>query len=165
MKLADEYPPPPMTNSTPVHLLLADDDADDRFFFKDALSELSIPNRLTTVNDGEQLMNYLFANSGKLPDVLFLDLNMPRKNGSECLKEIKLNKKLQQLPVIIYSTSLHESVANELYANGAHYYIQKTDLKELQYMLLHILTMITEKKFLRPSRNKFILILDDFVSR
>lgn len=144
-----------------IHILLADDDRDDRFFFQDALSELSIPTQLTTVEDGEKLMTYLSENSDKLPDVLFLDLNMPCKNGPECLAEIKSNKQLQKLPVIIYSTSLHDTVANELYKNGAHYYIRKTDLTELKKVLYRVLTMMVEKKFARPLRNKFILSLVD----
>jgi len=141
------------------HILLADDDRDDCFFFKDALNDLEISTHLTTMDDGERLMNYLSKNSGKLPDVLFLDLNMPRKNGSECLKEIKLDKKIQNLPVIIYSTSLHETVADQLYKNGAHYYIRKGDLAELRKVLEKVLTMMNEKKFERPQRNKFVLSL------
>jgi CheY-like chemotaxis protein len=140
-----------------IRILLADDDLDDRFFFSSSLSELSTLTRLTTVNDGEILINYLSKNSHQLPDVLFLDLNMPRKNGLECLTEIKRNKKLEQLPVIIYSTSLHDAVADELYNNGAHYYIRKTDFTELKKMLQLVLTMIVKNKFNRPSRDKFVL--------
>ncbi len=123
------------------------------------MTESAISTKLTTVDDGERLMSYLSKNINKLPDVLFLDLNMPRKNGAECLKEIKLNKKLQHLPVIIYSTSLHEAVADELYKNGAHYYIRKTDLLELRKVLHKVLTMIIENKFSRPPRSEFILSL------
>lgn len=145
------------SSKAPVKVLLADDDRDDRFFFNNALSTLSISSELTTVEDGEQLMKYLSKNSSQLPDVLFLDLNMPRKNGAECLAEIKKNKKLQQLPVIIYSTSLHDVVADELYNQGAHYYIRKTDLAELAKVLHRVLTMMTEKKFVHPSRSEFVL--------
>ncbi|MBC8110037.1 MAG: response regulator [Verrucomicrobia bacterium] len=91
--------------STHLNLLLADDDKDDRFFFEEALEELQVSIHLTTVNDGEQLTQLLIQQMTKLPnqlpDVLFLDLNMPRKNGFECLAEIKRTKKLQHLPVII----------------------------------------------------------------
>lgn len=142
---------------TRLNVLLADDDKDEHFFFSDALSELPISTQLTTVEDGEKLITYLSENSNKLPDVLFLDLNMPRKNGSECLTEINLNKKLQELPVIIYSTSLQEKVADELYKKGAHYYIRKSDLTELKKILHLVLTMMVEKKFVRPLRDDFIL--------
>lgn len=144
-------------NIKPVNILLADDDKDDRFFFDKALKALAIPTKLTTVEDGEQLMDYLTKKSKNLPDVLFLDLNMPRKKGSECLSEINLDPKLKDLPVIIYSTSLHEDVADQLYKNGAFYYVHKTDLSELEKILLQVLTMIVEKKFIRPSREEFIL--------
>lgn len=140
-----------------LHLLLADDDKDDRFFFKKVLSELSIPTSLTVAEDGEKLMAYLSKHNKNLPDVLFLDLNMPRKNGSECLVEIKSSKKFKDLPVIIYSTSLHEEVANLLYEKGAHYYIRKTDIIELKKVLHYILKRLAENKFTRPKRNEFVL--------
>ncbi len=144
-----------------IHILLADDNRDDRFFFKDALSDLTIPTILTTVEDGERLITFLTKNSGSLPDVLFLDINMPLKSGSQCLREIKKNKLLQHLPVVIYSSSLPELVADELYRNKAHYYLQKTNVVDLGYILKHILTMLVEKKFDRPPRNKFTLGLEN----
>ena len=102
----------------PINILLADDDSDDRSFFDQALKGLSISSHLTTFNDGEQLMKYLSENLEQLPDVLFLDLNMPRKNGFECLEEIKFDKKLKQIPIIIFSTSFDQNVVNTLYNNG-----------------------------------------------
>ncbi len=140
-----------------IHLLLADDDPDDRFFFDKTLRLLPIPTHLTMVEDGQKLMNFFSENSEQLPDALFLDLNMPRKNGSECLKEIKANNKLKDLPVIIYSTSLHEDIAELLYREGAHYYIRKGGLDELEKILHYVVTLIVEEKFKRPPRDKFIL--------
>ena len=104
----------------PIRLLLADDDEDDRMFFKDALEELPVKSLLNTVNDGEQLIKLLTSETAVLPDLLFLDLNMPRKTGLECLDEIKRNEKLRSLPVIIYSTSLNKEVVDMLYEKGAH---------------------------------------------
>ena len=89
---------------TPLNILLAEDDTDDRFFFDKALSELPIATQLTTVHDGEQLMKYLSENLEQLPDVLFLDINMPRKNGYECMSEIKENKLLKDIFVVMFST-------------------------------------------------------------
>src|ERR1017187_4447154 len=88
----------------PLNIIFADDDIDDRSFFEKALKELPISTNLTTVNDGEQLMKYLADNSEQLPDVLFIDLNMPRKNGFECIVEIRENEKLKDLSVVIFST-------------------------------------------------------------
>src|SRR5450759_3766148 len=92
-------------NLKQLNILLADDDTDDCFFFDKALRETPIATHLTIVHDGEQLMDYLSKNSEHLPDVLFLDLSMPRKTGFECLSEIKENKKLKDLPVVMFSTS------------------------------------------------------------
>ena len=153
-ELADKYN---TTVKAPLKILLADDDKDDRFFFDKALKSLPFPTQLTTVEDGEQLMDYLSENSDNLPDILFLDINMPRKNGFECLSEIKKNPKLKEIPVIIYSTSLHEDIANQLYSNGAHFYIQKTDLDELEKILHLVLTMMIEGKFKYPAKENFIL--------
>ena len=97
------------------NLLLADDDLDDCTFFKDALEELPLSATLSTVHDGVQLMSYLLSRSDDLPDVLFLDLNMSRKSGFECLSEIKLNDKLKAIPVVIFSTSQNLDVVNSLY--------------------------------------------------
>ena len=81
---------------------------------------------------------------------------MPRKNGAECLSEIKHNEKLKRLPVVIYSTHMHEKDANLLYKEGAHYYIQKTDIIELTKVLHRVLNKMVGNKFARPSKAKFI---------
>jgi CheY-like chemotaxis protein len=124
-----------------LQILLADDDKDDRFLFREALSELPIATTLETVHDGEQLMTWLNEHEDRLPDVLFLDLNMPRKNGFECLTEIKLSDYLKDLPVVMFSTSFprdahyEQDLINMLYKIGAHDYIRKpanfTELKQV----------------------------------
>jgi CheY-like chemotaxis protein len=111
------------------------------------------------VDDGAKLMAYLSQNSTKLPDVLFLDYNMPRKNGFECLSEIKSSPVLKTLPVIMYSTYVHDDVADMLYERGAHYYIRKAGLDELQKLIQIILTLTTKGELVRPTREKFILSL------
>jgi CheY-like chemotaxis protein len=143
----------------PFQVLLADDDNDDRFFFARALSELPIPTQLSTIEDGEQLMNYLTENHNMLPDIVFVDLNMPKKNGIECLSEIKSTEKLKLLPVVIISTSVLDDVADLIYEGGAHYYVRKTNVADLKKSLLHVLTLLVKNKFFRPARNKFVLSL------
>lgn len=138
-------------------ILLADDDRDDRYFFLKALEELEIDVRHHTVENGEELIAYLLKNSANLPDILFLDLNMPRKSGAECLEEIKQHPKLNSLPVVIYSTSLYEDIADHLYRNGAHYYIRKTEFGDLKPVLKKVLTLLVESKFQRPPRSEFIV--------
>ncbi len=143
-----------------LNILLADDDPDDRFFFQKALETLEFPTNLKMICDGEQLMGYLNQCTDSLPDVLFLDLNMPRKNGSECLMEIKANDKLKALRVVIYSTSLQEEIVNVLYRQGAHYYIRKCEFAQLKTLLRKVLTEMIEVKFVRPERDEFVINLN-----
>lgn len=138
-----------------ISVLLADDDKDDRFFFEKALHEILPNSRLATIQNGEELMKYLIKNQRNLPDVLFLDLNMPRKSGAECLTDIKANAVLKSLPVIIYSTSLYDEVAGIFYRNGAHHYIRKTDYTLLKSVLLRVLTSLVKNDFKRPLESEF----------
>lgn len=156
-------------NKEQLSILLADDDKDDRFFFSMALEALTVPTQFAIVMDGEKLMAYLDENSHQLPDVLFLDLNMPRKNGFECLSEIKHNKKLKQLPVIIYSTSFEQDVVNLLYKNGAQYYIRKpAEFSQLKKLIQQTVALLTRDlpagktgNILQPTIENFVLTLQN----
>lgn len=143
-----------------INLLLADDDKDDRLFFDIALREVGIPVRLHTVTDGEKLMTFLSIHIFDLPDVVFLDLNMPRKTGLECLLEIKQDSRLCVMPVVVYSTCVREDIADSLYHMGAHYYIQKTDIPGLQNILSVLLRRLISKKLSRPDRTRFMYTAD-----
>jgi CheY-like chemotaxis protein len=146
------------TYQHPLHILLADDDKDDRFFFKKALEDFDIKHVLQTVPNGEQLMDYLTGNIKHLPDILFLDINMPRKNGLECLVEIKSNNALKKMPVIIYTTSLLNEVVDELYKLGAHYYLHKCGFAELPTRIESVLNLLAQNPG-QPSRDEFVLNL------
>ena len=108
-----------------IHIILADDDEDDRMLFTDAFEELKINTKVNTFNDGVELMNYLNNPNAILPHVLFLDLNMPKKNGIECLYEIKSNDKFSDIAIAIYSTSSSEEHIEETFVQGANIYIKK----------------------------------------
>lgn len=139
-------------------LLLADDDFDDAFFFKEAVRGISENLNIKIVNDGEQLMEYLKSHTDDLPRILFLDLNMPRKNGFECLREIKKNEKLRDLAVIVYSTSDQNEVIKLLYDAGAQFYIQKPDnFSRLKSVIKKAIDFAKEMKYLQPSQEKFVL--------
>ena len=140
-----------------LNILIADDDMDDRFLFGIALKEVSVPTKLSTVTNGQQLMDFLCAKAQRLPDVVILDLNMPLKNGNECVIEIKTKESLKHLPIIIYSTSLQDEVADILYQNGAHYYLRKTDISALVPHLDYVLKKLYHKHLERPPRDQFIL--------
>jgi CheY-like chemotaxis protein len=146
-----------MAGKNAINILMADDDEDDRYFFAAALKTLAIPTKLVTVDDGERLIDYLTRDKTGSPDLLFLDINMPRKNGYECLLEIKSNTGIKDFPVIMYSTSLKDVMADVLFQNGAHYYLRKGDVKELEKYLGIILTKFREQHFQRPSREEFVL--------
>ncbi len=147
----------------PLNILLADDDTDDCIFFKEAVEELLLSTQLTAVNDGEQLMQLLTNETNELPDVLFLDLNMPRKNGFECLSEIKGNSKLKQLPVIIFSTSFEQEVVNLLYKNGAQYFIRKPSEFSQFKKIIHqtFITLIVPQNISQPARENFVLTVQN----
>ena len=122
------------------HILLAEDDEDDCFLFKNALEELPLTFHLTIVANGEELMLLLNDINRQLPDVLFLDLNMPRKNGFECLKEIRANETLNHLPVIIFSSAYAPGVVDQLYKDGAQYYVRKPDdISQYKKVIFHSL--------------------------
>ncbi len=151
----------PEPELAPLTILLADDDTDDCRFFEKALKELPIATHLTTVYDGEQLMNYLFEHSDHLPDILFLDLSMPRKTGFECLSEIKEDIKLKKLPVVMFSTSFPRDLNYEqdmikmLYSIGAKYYIRKpNDFTKLKQFIHKAIIIVTENRSLdEPAEN------------
>jgi CheY-like chemotaxis protein len=151
-----------------LQILLADDDEDDCYFFKQALQGFPMPVNLTAVNNGEQLMENLNDSKIELPQILFLDLNMPKKNGFECLLEIKENKKFKQIPVVIFSTSFEQEVVKLLYDNGAQYYIRKpAEIKSYKSIIKHAITLITNNQsadtnnLLQPYRVDFILTVDN----
>ena len=135
-----------------INILLADDDMDDRFFFDKALKEIPMASQLITVNNGEQLMEHLTTHTGPLPDILFLDLSMPRKTGFECLSEIKENEKLKGITVIMLTTSftrgldLEDNLRKTLIRMGATDYIRKpVAFDELKQSIKQALTNLAVK--------------------
>lgn len=116
----------------PIIILMADDDADDRILTKEALEESRVLNELRTVEDGEELMEYL-RRQGKYadpstaprPGIILLDLNMPKKDGREALKEIKSDPDLRRIPVVVMTTSKAEEDVFRSYDTGASAFITK----------------------------------------
>lgn len=116
----------------PVVILMADDDADDRIMTKEALEESKLTNEFRVVENGEELLQYLrrqgpYADpaSSPRPGVILLDLNMPRMDGREALKEIKADPELRRIPVVILTTSKAEEDVYRTYDLGANSYIMK----------------------------------------
>jgi len=116
----------------PVVILMADDDADDRLLAKDALAECRIPGELQFVENGEELLDYLlrrgsYAQPPSLPrpGLILLDLNMPKKDGREALREIKAHPDLRKIPVVVLTTSKVDTDISEIYDLGANSFISK----------------------------------------
>jgi two-component system response regulator len=116
----------------PIEILMADDDPEDRMLVMDAWEESRLANNLSFVEDGEELMDFLYRR-GKYeglidphhPDLILLDLNMPRKDGREALKEIKADPKLRRIPVVVLTTSKEEADILKTYDLGANSFIKK----------------------------------------
>jgi CheY-like chemotaxis protein len=111
---------------------MADDDEDDRLIVREALDEAKLANDVRFVVDGEDLMDYLrhdgaYTDAGcaPRPDLILLDLNMPRKDGREALREIRSDVGLRQIPVVILTTSQEERDVKKMYDLGANSFIVK----------------------------------------
>lgn len=114
-----------MNSKSNKSIFLADDDADDCMLFEDALREVCTSTELTTANDGVELMILMETNVSPAPDLIFLDLNMPRKNGFECLELIRKSRKWKDIPIIVFSTTGQEDMIKKVYENGANYFMRK----------------------------------------
>lgn len=106
-----------------LHVLLADDDSDDSMLFGEALEQSDIPVEFSRAEDGNQLLRVL--EEGQKPDILFLDVNMPYKNGIECLQTIRSQRQFENLPIIIYSTTNYRVNIDACYEGGANLYVVK----------------------------------------
>lgn len=130
-------------SSTPLTILLADDDPDDRLMAREAFSESLLNNPVVMVEDGEQLLDYLRGRgawAGKMPPkpgLILLDLNMPRMDGREALREIKNDPELRRIPVVILTTSKAEEDIVRTYDLGVNSFIAKPLTFERLVDVLH----------------------------
>ena len=147
-------------NNDYIKIALADDDEDDRLLFTDAFEELKIDTKVMTFNDGVFLMDYLNSEAAVLPNVLFLDLNMPRKSGIECLKEIKKNNRFKDISIAIYSTSASEEDIEKTFVMGANIYIKKpSEFSSLKKVLSEVVTINWQYHTNGLNRDNFLLRL------
>ena len=131
----------------PYTIYLADDDADDRLFFQEALEELKGSLSFQSFDNGVTLMDSLLKTESKLPDIIFLDLNMPLMNGYECLSDIRDEPKLSHLSVVVYSTIVDPVEVDLLQEKGANLYLQKpTSFNQLKLSLKKCITFIQRGK-------------------
>lgn len=113
-------------------ILMADDDADDRLLVQDALAECQSPERVRFVSDGEELMDYLLhrgnyseGDAAPTPGLILLDLNMPRKDGREVLREIRQHAELRRIPIVVFTTSKADTDVRSIYDLGANSFVPK----------------------------------------
>lgn len=140
-----------------LRVLLADDDDDDRGFFRDIVETAGINVQLSEVNNGAELMKELNRENSLLPDLLFLDLHLPLKNGVECLAEIKASLVQFTLPVIIISSTIMPSMIDQLYEGGAQYCCDKPSGYDAFITLFtRILRLPYEQQRVQPNRENFI---------
>lgn len=119
-------------HSNSIIILVADDDEDDRLIMEEALEENRLANEIYFVVDGEDLMDYLYHRNeyenlkpSPRPSLILLDLNMPRKDGREALKEIKADPQLRQIPIVVLTTSQAEEDIFRTYDLGVSSFITK----------------------------------------
>ena len=143
-----------------IHIILADDDEDDRDFFSEAFSEIKIKTKLNLFNDGQQLMDHLLQPDCVLPHILFLDLNMPIKSGIECLHEIKEIDHLKDIAIAIYSPSASDEDIEETFVSGANIYIKKpNDFNTLKKVLSDVVTLNWQYQTSGLNKDNFLLKL------
>jgi CheY-like chemotaxis protein len=146
-----------MTTSTRKisHVLLADDDEDDRTLFTEAVHTVASHIKVTLVENEPNLL--IFLNSEIIPEVIFLDVNMPQKSGLDCLRAIKSNINYINTAVVMYSTSNHLKDIDEAYAEGADFYMIKPSNYSTLIEILKSLfeTLSTNGKF--HSRESFLI--------
>jgi len=146
------------SQKVPLHVLLTDDDEDDRFIFKEILNEMDNDITVHMVNDGKQLMDFLATETNPLPHIIFLDLNMPNMSGLECLKKIRRNEKYSDISIAIYSTSTSKKDIDDTFSNGANIYITKpgayTELKKVLKKSLSAVRLNRNSNF---TRSNFVL--------
>ena len=141
-----------------INIILADDDRDDRLFFTDAFEELRMNTKVNTYNDGVELMDFLNSDDAIMPNVLFLDLNMPKKTGLECLTEIKANNKMSGIAIAIYSTSASEEDIEKTFVLGANIYIKKPgDFKKLKKVLSEVVSINWQYHTNSLNKDNFLL--------
>ncbi|RXK86360.1 response regulator [Filimonas effusa] len=140
-----------------THVLMAEDDDDDYMFFSLAVNELSVKVVLTRAENGDILFK-LLEKDEEHPDMLFLDLLLPCKNGKDCLREIRANRKYDSMPIIVYS-SLEDLQSIEFcYREGSNLYaIKPHSLVELKDVLEKIFSVNWKKMMYYPPKSSFVI--------
>ncbi len=151
-----------INNRKSVKILFADDDADDYELFQQALKEVLTDAEVIPVTDGDKLVKYLAEVDVECPDIIFLDMRMPCKNGNECLQEIRSNAKFSKVPVVIFSTSAAKRDIDETFSNGANLFVLKPVYFHHEVEILKkIFSLDWKEELLKPDKESFVLYSSD----
>lgn len=146
-------------NKHNLKIVIADDDQDDRELFGEAVDELKIDCTLDYCVNGRDLLDYLNNPKNRIPDLVFLDINMPIMSGMESLEQIRNDENFKKIPVIaIYSTSSSENDKLQSLSLGANAYITKpTNFNELKAVLEKVITIDWDSRPSKPDMQNFII--------
>lgn len=137
------------------HILLAEDDDDDYLIFTVAIQDTKLAVAITRAENGDELMKLL---EESIPDILFLDLEMPCKDGKQCLKEIRANQKYDELPIILYTSYREPGSVEFCFRQGANLYVIKpSSISELSEILRRILTIDWKQLMYFPPKSEFVI--------
>lgn len=143
------------SNQAGKDVLIAEDDLDDYYFFEEAIKEITISIGLRHAKDGQMLFEKL---NEAIPDLLFLDIEMPCKNGVSCLLEIRKDPKYNQMPVVMFTAHNSQSYIKNTYQNGANFFLIKpASIQSLVEKLRNIFSMQWDKQLYFPSLNDYVL--------
>ncbi len=148
---------PEMKTGTEVlNVLFVDDDADEFYLFNEALEQSEQQVKMTRAKDGNDLMKML--GTGNHPDIIFMDLNMPYKDGLETLIELKSSSSFQKIPVIIFSTSSNSTQINNCFQQGANMYVVKPEtFDQITNMVNKVFALDWKTNVTPPSQSNFVL--------
>lgn len=145
----------PYISNKKLHIFIADDDGDDIDIFTEAIKEMPKSIKLSIARDGQELLEFL---DYVTPDLIFLDINMPCMNGIDCLTEIRKMKKLDLVPVIIYSTTNNKAEVEQTYALGANLYILKPgSFESIKRQVKKVLSLNINDLIPQVPREKFMV--------
>ncbi len=152
----------PFISNQRLNVFIADDDPDDIEFFTAAVKAISPKIKITIAKNGLEMLEFVQI---VIPDIIFLDINMPCMNGLDCLAELRRHRHLEHVAIIMYSTGIKEEHIEQSYALGANRYIKKpvyyTSLKE---QLSSVFSWNLDELLSRPSRDKYFLNMDQVMS-
>lgn len=139
-----------------MHILMADDDKEEFLILKEAAEKTGKPLRISYAANWLQLWRFILKT---VPDVLFLDLNMPVKNGIECLQLLRDDHKYDEVPILIYSTTVNKNDIDKAYKHGANYFLVKPGtVDDITDMVRKLCSMGKEALVTTPPREEFVII-------